>query len=415
MMIPNTIKIKNQFLPDSTGVYVMKDVSGAVLYVGKAVSIKRRVTSHFARPADARMEEMIRQIQRIDYFLRPTAIEALILEANLIKHFLPKYNILQKDKKSFLYLGITREDFPRPQLIRGNDLEENSRSRYRSLYGPYISGRSLRAALDLLRSIFPWSSCTPGQPRPCFNVHLGLCPGVCAGLIRSVEYRKIMRDLEAFFSGKKEQIIHRYRRDMRRAAADRQFERAAVIRNKVYALEHMQDVAVLKREDASQNRNNDRIFGRVEGYDISNISGTSSVASMVVCEEGAVAKSEYRRFRIKTVQGTHDVASITEVLARRVRHHDWRKPNLILIDGGRAQVQAACVVLQKAGWTVPVVGMAKGPKRKRNDLVFGFDDPDLQALCIEHRLILENIRDEAHRFAISYHKHLRSRTSLQMF
>jgi excinuclease ABC subunit C len=418
-MIPTNIKIKNNELPDSPGVYLMKDGRGEVIYVGKAVSLKRRVSSYFTRPHDARIQDMVSRIRQIDYLERPTAIEALILEANLIKHLLPKYNILQKDQKSFLYLAITKDEYPKPILVRGKDLDETGRTIYKALFGPYTSGRSLRAALDLLRRIFPWSTCEPGQARPCFNVHLGLCPGVCVGLIDKKTYGKIIRDLMSFFEGKKEQITKRYRKEMQQAAKKKDFERAADLRNKVFALEHIQDVAVLKREDDSlegvmlkppseSQKAVSRLFGRIEGYDISNISGTSTVASMVVFEDGAPAKAEYRKFRIRSVHGSNDVGSMVEVLARRVRRKDWRKPTLILIDGGLGQVNAAIHVLQGADWNVPILGIAKGPERKRNDLVFGFDDKELQRLCHEHQTLLEKVRDEAHRFAITYHRKRRS-------
>jgi len=424
-MIPLSIKIKNNSLPDTPGVYLMKDAEGTVLYVGKAVNLKRRVHQHFERPHNESIEEMTHHVVAIDYIEKPSAMEALILEANLIKYYWPKYNIKDKDNKTFLYLAITKEDFPKPVLIRGSELDAAGPKAYKAVFGPYTSPNALRASLDLLRKTFPWSTCEPGQPRPCFYHHLGQCPGVCVNAIDKKAYGKIIRDLIRFFGGKKDAIIKSYRRDMAKASKERRFEDAAVFRNRIHSLEHIKDVAILKRE----NENVDKIrsgevvvnlFGRIEGYDISNISGTSSVASMVVFEDGAPAKGEYRSFRIKTVQGANDVASLAETLMRRFRHlspssrgskrgSDWRRPDLILIDGGLPQVHAAEAVVHHLDLGIPVVGIAKGPERKRVDLVCSKTNLELCRLCEEHLDLLVQVRDEAHRFAIGYHRRLRGK------
>ena len=415
-MIPDVVKVKNEQLPDVPGVYLMRNKQGTLIYVGKATSLKRRVSSYFTRPHDMRIQEMVSLIRSIDYIERPTVIEALILEANLIKHYKPKYNIRDKDNKSFLYLVFTNEPFPKPVFVRGSDLEEGSAKKYKAVFGPYTAPHSLRAALDYLRKIFPWSTCEPGQKRPCFYVHIKQCPGVCINAIDRKAYGRIIRDLMAFFDGKKENLIRRYRREMQAAAKAKRFEEAAALRNKVFALEHIQDVAVLKREDeevppsspADQARVN--LFGRIEGYDISHISGTSTVASMVVFENGAPAKAEYRKFRIKTVVGSNDVASIQEVLRRRFGNA-WRRPDLLLIDGGWPQVHAAQEVLEELKIALPIIGLAKGPERKRNDLICPLQDRELCDLCKQHQTLLEKVRDEAHRFAITYHRKVRGISS----
>ncbi|MBM3204874.1 excinuclease ABC subunit UvrC [Candidatus Uhrbacteria bacterium] len=417
-MIDPQIKLKNKQLPETPGVYLMKDAHGKILYVGKAVSLKRRVMQYFTKPHGEHIEEMMLYVRAIDWIPTGTAIEALILEANLIKHYWPKYNILQKDNKSFLYLVFTNEDFPKPLLIRGTDLEEGKK--YKKVFGPYTSGLSLRAALELVRKVFPWSTCTPGQKRPCFYVHLKQCPGVCIGTISKKEYAKIIRDLIKFFEGKKDFLLRQYRREMKTAAKQLKFEQAAELRRKIRFLEHIQDVAIMKREESitppyegGDGGGGSGLFGRIEGYDISNISGTSSVGSMVVFENGAPNKSEYRKFRIKLVKGSNDVASLQEVLFRRFRNV-WRKPKVILIDGGLPQVHAAETILQSLNISIPLVGIAKGPERKRNDLFFSSNaDESFRALCLEHHTLLEKVRDEAHRFAITYHRNLRRRTSLR--
>ncbi len=418
-MLPAHIKLKNGQLPDSPGVYLMQDAVGKVIYVGKATSLTRRVSSYFQRPHDSRIDEMVSQIHAVDYIQKPTVIEALILEANLIKYYWPKYNVMQKDNKSFLYLVITKEDFPKPLLIRGTQLDEESPKKYTAVFGPYTSPKSLRAALDLLRKVFPWSTCETGQKRACFYVHLKQCPGVCVNAINKKSYAKIIHDLMKFFAGKKDDLLKQYRREMKDAARHHHFEIAVELRNKLSFLEHIRDVAILKREDKDvdkikMGKTVVNLFGRIEGYDVSNISGTSTVASMVVFENGAPAKSEYRKFRIRTVVGSNDVASIAEMLTRRLRN-PWRTPDLILIDGGLPQVHAAEQVIRereaihKLPFPIPVIGIAKGQARKRNDLICSKNNLELVHLCEPYKDLLISVRDEAHRFAIKYHRQVRGR------
>jgi len=203
MAIPTNIKIQNDILPDSSGVYFYYDDKGILLYIGKATSLKKRVGSYFSKSHDNRISELVSRIKRIDYMEVPTVIEALVLEANQIKKYQPYYNILQRDDKSFLYLVITNEDFPKPQFLRGHDLVQlginpfdielshNAKKKFLAVYGPYTSGASLRKALDYLRRIIPWTLCQPpevtGKRRACFYRHIGKCPGVCTGDISKVK------------------------------------------------------------------------------------------------------------------------------------------------------------------------------------------------------------------------------------
>jgi excinuclease ABC subunit C len=415
-MLPSSIMIQNGELPDAPGVYLMKDAKGAVLYVGKATSLARRVRQHFERPHNRLIEEMTAQVRAIDYIQKPTALEALVLEANLIKQYWPKYNTDQKDDKSFLYLGITREAFPRPVLVRGHELTDASRKQFKAVYGPYTSGRSLRAALDVMRKAIPWSTCAPGQARPCFYVHLGQCPGVCTGAITRIAYGKIIKNLMDFFAGKKSIIVKRYRQEMEAAAKAKKFEEAAILRNRLFALEHIQDVAIMKRDEPSEvsakGGSGLDFYGRIEGYDISHIGGTSHVGSMVVFEQGAPAKAEYRTFTIKTVTGSNDFAALQEVLRRRLHHREWAKPDLILIDGGAPQIRAIEKLWDELGIMIPFVGMSKGPRRKRHDLIAPKGEEDLLQQCHKHEELLIQVRDEAHRFAIGFHRKKRGKEFL---
>ncbi|MFH1611129.1 MAG: GIY-YIG nuclease family protein, partial [Patescibacteria group bacterium] len=325
-------------LPDAPGVYLYFDAQDKILYVGKATSLKKRVGSYFTKAHSDRISELVSKIKRIDYIQTNSVIEALVLEANKIREHRPYFNILLKDDKSFLYLVITNELYPKPLLRRGLELEREgikpfqkelsarTKKKYLAVYGPYTSGTSLKRALDLVRKAIPWSVCDSpektGKNRPCFNAHLNFCPGVCTGAINPKTYRKIIRQLMLFFAGKKVQLLGQMRRRMTKLAQEERFEEAEVMRRKVFALEHIQDIALITKEDVSMPYSAPQDFiidfaGRIEAYDISNISGTNAVGSMVVFENGEPAKNKYRKFKIKTVVGANDVAMMEEIVRRR--------------------------------------------------------------------------------------------------
>ncbi|MDD4995578.1 MAG: excinuclease ABC subunit UvrC [Patescibacteria group bacterium] len=413
MAIPKNVKIKNNLLPAEPGVYLMRDAGGEIIYVGKAASLKSRVSSYFLKSHDDKTARLVRDIRRIDYQITLSVLEALILEANLIKKYLPKYNIREKDDKSFLYLAITKDDFPRPMLIRGLELRRMNRNRFKAVFGPYLSARSLRAALDLIRKMIPYSTCEPNQKRACFNFQIGKCPGVCAGKISRADYAKIIRNLILFFQGRKTRVLANLKKEMKRLSENSKFEKAATVRNQIRALEHIQDIALLKRDEPTPEiglagEKFINIFGRVEGYDISMISGQHAVGSMVVFDQGEPAKGEYRKFKIKTIRGTNDTGMLKEVLARRFRNR-WPHPDLILIDGGRGQVNAALEILSLFRLRIPAVGIAKGITRKKDELIYDRLDPELKRVSEQYKAILVRVRDEAHRFAVKYHREIRGR------
>ncbi|MDP3956660.1 MAG: GIY-YIG nuclease family protein [bacterium] len=379
------------------GVYLMKNRAGEILYVGKAANLRRRVSSYFLRPQDGRMSRLIFEIQKIDYQKTDTAIEALILEAELIKKYQPRFNVREKDDTSFLYVEITKDKFPRVVLIRGKEATAKAAGK---LYGPFTSAKSIRSALAIIRRIFPWSlhKTEAKFSRPCFDYELGLCPGVCMNLISCADYLKNIKNIRLFFDGKKQRIIKNLAWAMKKASHDLRYEEAVKIRKQIFNLKHIEDVALITEDDKSQQG---KIGFRIEGYDISNISGTSAVGSMVVFIDGKPDKNEYRKFKIKTITGSNDVGMLKEVLSRRFRNN-WPLPNFILIDGGVPQVNAARAVLHETGLKIPTAGIAKGAERKRNDFI-GTIPPSV------NRLTLIKVRDEAHRFAISYHKQVRKR------
>lgn len=401
-------------LPNTPGVYLMKDIKGEILYIGKASNLKRRVSSYFQRSHEFRIERLVAQIKKIDYKKTDTALEALILEAELIREHQPPYNVLEKDNKSFLYVQITDESFPCINLVRGKDLNNSDPSNTKSknssrIFGPFVSGRSLREALKIIRRIFPYSTHSANQKKPCFDYQLGLCPGTCIGAINEKDYNRNVYHIKLFFRGKKKQILASLKKEMSSKAKMLEFEKAEILKKQIFALEHIQDIALISKAN-HELRTSPTL--RIEGYDISNISGTSAVGSMVVFIGDQPDKSQYRKFKIKTVQGANDIGMLKEVLGRRFRKNfhssqkdRWPLPGLILIDGGRGQVNAVKSVLREKGLNISVVGIAKGPERKRNDIV-GYVPEDIRPET------LIRVRDEAHRFAIQYHKKLRSRDIL---
>lgn len=400
--------------PETPGVYLMKDAAGRVLYVGKAGNLRRRVSSYFERPHDVRIQTLVSKIATIEIEQKDTALEALIREAELIKALTPPFNVREKDDKSFLYFEITRDTFPRVLLVRGATAGPEGKR-----YGPFTSASSAREALRILRRIFPWSTHDPDEigtmKRPCLNYEIGLCPGTCVGAVARDEYAKNIERLRLFFEGKKERVVKAIEKDMNAASKRQEFEKAETLKRQIFALKHIQDTALISDNDGLV-APGVRAGYRIEGYDISNISGTSAVGSMVVFTDGAPDKNEYRKFKIRSVFQPNDVGMLKEMLERRFARgapaegsvaakSQWPMPDLVLIDGGLAQVNTARRVLLRAGMKVPIVGIAKGPKRDRNDIV-GLIPKGVQ------KATLVKVRDEAHRFAISYHKALRRVNSL---
>lgn len=380
-------------LPDTPGVYLMKNALGGILYVGKAGNLKRRVSSYFQRPQEYRIQRMVSEIRNIEIRKTDTAIEALILESALIKKFQPPFNVKEKDDKSFLYVEITKDKFPKVLLTRGKDRTGGRE------FGPFTSATSIREAMRILRKIFPWSIHPPETKfkRACFEYEIGLCPGTCVGAIAAKDYKENIKKLAMFFDGKKAKILKSLEKEMREASRKLEYEKAAEFRRQIFALKHIQDVALLS-EDKFAKEKGEPV--RIEGYDISNISGESATGSMVVFVDGEPDKNEYRKFKIQSFSEPNDVGMMKEVLRRRFGN-TWPLPNLILMDGGAGQVNAAKSVLEEYGLRIPVIGLVKGPKRRRNDFI-GFVPKGID------KKTLIQARDEAHRFAISYHRKLRN-------
>lgn len=385
-------------LPDAPGVYFFKDQGGKVLYVGKAASLRRRVGSYFVKSGNNKTEVLINEAETVDWLETSTAIEALILEAKLIKKHQPLYNARTKDDTSFWYVEITKEEYPRVLMVRGKDIVGRSGV----TYGPFTNASDLRAALHIVRKIFPFSTHAPSEVgkarRPCFNAQIDLCPGICVGRMGKKEYARIIRNIKLFLSGNKQKLVAQLERDMKKAAKELEFEEAARLKKQLFALNHIQDTALITKDTKPMAPGSGV---RIEGYDISNISGSFPVGAMVVFIDGRPAKAEYKKFKIRTIDQSDDTGMIREMLERRFGN-SWPLPDLLLIDGGKGQVNTARKVVEASGLRIPVVGIAKGPTRKKNEFV-----GKVPKNTDEETLI--RVRDEAHRFAISYHKQVRGK------
>ncbi len=402
-------------LPDSPGIYLFYDTQGELIYVGKATSLTSRVRSYFRGKRTPRpIENMIHEVVRFETKTTDSALEAVILEGVYIKKYLPKYNVMGKDNKSWNYLVLTKETYPHLRSLREHDLKllgaRERAAQFREEFGPY-PGLNMRAALKTLRRLFVISSCTPDEGRPCLYRQMGQCLGVCTGEITPKEYEeRVIRPLTLFLRGEKKRLIRELERCMKKLVKEEKFEEATRVRDQLRALMHIHDVALLNDsfvEDVGlirAHRGGEVESLRIEGYDISNLGSTGKVGSMVVFDGDGPVKSQYRKFNIKTVEGQSDVDCLKEVLARRFTHPEWPQPTLLLIDGGRPQVNAAHSVMQSLGLTIPVVGIAKGPERKRNDFIFAEVEAKTVEFVSTHQPLLIRVRDEAHRFAITFQR-----------
>ncbi|OGG60376.1 hypothetical protein A2765_02925 [Candidatus Kaiserbacteria bacterium RIFCSPHIGHO2_01_FULL_56_24] len=408
-------------LPESPGIYRFQK-GRKVLYVGKATSLHDRVRSYFAKTLLAGRGDsivgMVAEADTLTWEKTDSVLEALILEANLIKRLQPPYNVLEKSNTSFNYLVITKEKFPRVLVVRGRDFFTNwQEGSVKHLFGPFPQGASLKEAMKLVRRIFPYrdEKCTPCEDqklsrprldnfhcRPCFNRQIGLCPGVCTGEADAAEYGRIIRHIVLLFSGKKGALVKQLDRDMVLYAKREQFEEAEQARRQVGALTHIRDISLIKDESRIATGGKIKASGsRIEAYDIAHTSGTETVGVMVAVEDSEPLKSAYRKFKVKGFTN-NDPGALSEVLSRRLLHPEWQYPRVIVVDGYTAQMNAAKKVLSKAGIMIPVVGVVKDEHHRPKSLT-----GNLAAIQAHERdILLAN--NEAHRFAITYHRKRRS-------
>lgn len=408
-----SLKDKIKSLPDSPGVYLMKDKAGTIIYVGKAISIRKRVSSYFTKSATTTKQKvLVSKIVDIDFVKCLTEAEALILEAALIKENKPKYNVAIKDDKAYPLLRLSvNEKFPRLRIVRR---KKNDKAIY---FGPYTSGMLLRQALTWIRRLFPLRTCNVLPKSVCLNYHLKQCLGPCEGFVDKQGYKQIVDNLLLFLQGKKSDLIKRLSHDMQQASKKHDFETALEIRNKIESLsivpirykrykiadqvDELKSVLRLKRKPAL-----------IEGYDISNIFGTEAVGSMVSFKNGKTFKQRYRRFKIKTIDQIDDYAMIKEVLNRRFSGklvESLQMPDLILIDGGKGHLKAATDQMNELDINLPIISLAK---KFEHIYVQWQQKPVALALDSKALRLLVSIRNEAHRFAITYHRGLRKKQML---
>jgi len=336
-----TLKNRINNLPKSPGVYEFRDKQGKILYIGKATSLKDRVGSYFRSQSSTlgapKVELLVSQIADIKIHETDSVLEALILEANLIKAHQPKYNVMAKDDKSLGYFVVTKEKFPRVVILWKTEL---GKVPAKKIYGPYLSKYQMNVALKLIRRIFPFHSLKQQTEKGCLDFQIGKCPGPWLGAISRKDYLKNIHGIEMILQGKKKNLLVELKKQMRVYARDNEFEKAAEARNRIFALEHIRDVALISEGMTSKSSTlgtlpRVELLGklRIEAYDISNIAGDYAVGSMVVFQNNHPDKSQYRKFKIKTVAGIDDVAMMREVLYRRF-NNNWPKPDLILLSGG---------------------------------------------------------------------------------
>ncbi len=412
--------MKSQFLkklkiPDTPGVYFFRK-GKTILYIGKATSLRSRTRSYFAKDLIATrgptIVDMVFKAGDITWTETDSVLEALLLEAELIKKHRPYYNVQEKDDKSFNCVVITREDFPKVLVIRKRELiaDLDAKKKYQAIYGPFTNGLQLREALKIIRRIFPFIDAQSAKKdNELFYHQLGLSPDTHSDRAEKA-YQDTIRNLKLFFSGKKKEVITNMKKEMKEAARMRNFEHAAQIRNRIFALEHINDVSLLKDDPTASLEKkyftSSNTF-RIEAYDIAHMSGKNMVGVMTVIEDGEVAKKEYKKFIIRTQSGSNDTGALEEVLSRRLRHTEWGLPSLIVVDGSTAQINVAKQVLDRYQFNIPIISVVKDDRHKAKALM-----GDAEIIKTHKKSILLG-NSEAHRFGIAFHKLKRSKNFLK--
>ncbi len=416
-------------LPDKPGCYMMRDRKGTIIYIGKAVSLRKRVQSYFRpstmRTAAPKLRSMINSVEDLDVVVVRNEAEALLTEGNLIKQYKPRYNILLRDDKRYMALKADPKA-PVPRLttcriIRNDDA---------IYFGPFPSSTVVRTVLDFVERRYGLRKCAPIQPdeetyKHCMNDIIRFCSAPCIGRVTPEEYHAKFDEACAFLRGERLKVIEEVKELMEEAAKIHDFEKAASLRDTWIALRKMvrqrakvktppeiqREAALNGIKDLKEEIGLSFIPRCIEGFDISNLFGTNSVASMVVAIDGVPDKRYYRRFRIKTVEGADDPRSMAEVISRRykrLRDEGREMPDLIMVDGGITQLRAARAALVELGLSIPTIGLAE----QMEEIVV--DQPDRQSIFLPHDTnalkVLIRLRDEAHRFAVDYHRRLRNRT-----
>lgn len=427
----NELKSQLKNLPKRPGVYLYSNKNGEIIYIGKASNLKNRVSSYFVGAHDTKTEQLVLKIAKIDYKVTDNVFEALLLESNLIKKYQPKYNIKSKDDKSYVNIYITKEEFPRIFVGRSSQLSldktrDRSTIKIAKVFGPFVSKENATGALKLLRKIFHFRDCGPNKfnlykkrKRPCLYYSLGLCSATCAEKISKIDYIKDVRNLSKILGGKTKKAIRELEQQMKQYSKKQQYEKALNLRNQVFALKHINDASLIKDvpSDVSYQpsailliTNNELSINRIEAYDISNIAGKYATGSMVVWENNEFNKKEYKKFKIRLTDEPNDLAMLFEVIYRRAQHKEWTKPDIILVDGGKNQIAATQKAIYKTYLkNTPIIGVVKNEKHKPAKIL---KNSNAQKIEIDEKILFK-IDAESHRFAIKYHRLLRSKEFLK--
>lgn len=409
-------------MPTYSGVYLFLNREGDVIYVGKAKNLKKRVTSYFStKDLGEKTRILVSQINKIDFIEVTSEIEAFLLEEKLIKKYTPRYNIKLLDGKQYPSLKITvKDDYPKILFTR-KQIKDGS-----LYFGPFTSANSLRTVLKIIRKIFPYQNVLNHPNKLCLYYHLGLCP--CPYVTKDKNYKKTINHIIDFLNGKTKKIIKDLEKERKFASQSENFEEAKKIQEKINAISLITSSIYKPFEyELNPNLRMDVVskeldelkhilqaYGvkvadlkRIECYDISNTSGINATGSMVVFTNGEKDTASYRRFKIKKFYDNkpNDFAMMQEVLGRRLSHKEWATPSLIIVDGGKGQISSAKEVLDKNKSAIPLVGLAK---REETIITSDFKEIRLPKDSKPLHLVMR-LRDEAHRFAITYHKKLRSK------
>lgn len=401
--------------PDTPGVYTWKDSEGKILYIGKATSLRDRVRSYFSsdviKTRGAHIVDMVFKAQMVTYQETMNALEALILEANLIKKYKPYYNTKEKDDKSFNCVAFTREAFPQVLLVRQKDINTKEKTvriprttkdvSYDVVFGPYPNGSAIREALTLLRKIFPFRDLVSSKKdNSVFYRQLGLAPDTSSSEAQAA-YKKTISRLKLIFQGKMRALISALKKEMMTLAKKEAFEEAEIVKQKVFALEHIQDISLIKRDLV---RTADTF--RIEAYDIAHISGKQMVGVMTVVEDATTNKSEYRKFIVRGFDKANDAGALREVLTRRLAHTEWPYPQAIVVDGNMIQIHVARDVLKSLALEIPIIAVTKD-ERHRAKAITG-DEKIIET----HKYAILLANAESHRYALDFHRKRRTKEML---
>ncbi|MBI4395382.1 MAG: excinuclease ABC subunit UvrC [Candidatus Omnitrophica bacterium] len=414
----NDVLQKIACLPKTPGVYLFKGKKGEILYIGKAADLRKRASSYFKSriPHGPKISVLLNRICDVEVIETQTEVDALLLETQLVHRYGPRYNTELKDDKSFPLLKLTGDSFPRLVVTRSKT------ERKATYYGPYTDAKLLREAVRIINSLFPIRKCQVLPKRACLYYHIGQCIAPCIKPEVKPQYDWLIREIKNFLKGGRKSLIDYLTERMKKAASEFKFEDAQFFKDQIEALGWFRK----KRFDVKRPEGGIGLRGTIElkrvlelerlpekivCFDVSNIQGSEAVASKVCFYRELLNPIEYRRYKIKTVSGIDDYAMIQEALRRMVRGigegRESGMPDLIMIDGGRGHLNAARKVLQEENCPdVEMISLAK-----RFEFIYSAkrSEPIVLPPTSSALRLLQKIRDEAHRFAITYHRHLRER------